>query len=101
MMQSYLDIKGMTCGACVARVTSALQAVPGVQKVAVDLATRRATVEGDPLSVDALCAAVEQAGYAAIDISNESQQILQQRDSPVGPEAGFGSPRSGGGCCCG
>lgn len=99
-MQSYLDIKGMTCGACVARVTSALLAVPGVQKVAVDLATRRASVEGDPLSVVELCAAVEQAGYAAIDTSNEPQRI-QQQDSPVRVEAGCGSPGSGGGCCCG
>ena len=39
-----LDVRGMTCASCVARVEKALAAVPGVTEVAVNLATERARV---------------------------------------------------------
>jgi len=59
-----LDIQGMTCASCVRRVERALSKVPGVLEASVNYATERASVvhEGD---VDALVAAVENAGYAA------------------------------------
>jgi len=59
-----LDIEGMTCASCVARVERALQAVPGVTEARVNYASERATVTGaaDP---EALIAAVSQAGYDA------------------------------------
>jgi len=59
-------ISGMSCASCVARVEKALQAVPGVGKASVNLATETARVESaGPLAFDALRAAVEQAGYEA------------------------------------
>ena len=43
-----LPIEGMTCASCVGRVERALKAVPGVETVAVNLATERATVTASP-----------------------------------------------------
>lgn len=61
-----VKIGGMSCASCVARVEKALQAVPGVGKASVNLATETARVESArPLPFDTLRAAVEKAGYEA------------------------------------
>jgi len=60
-----IDIGGMTCASCVARVEKAIKAVPRVRDASVNLATERAAVQGDGLDVAAIVAAVEQAGYTA------------------------------------
>ncbi len=59
-----LKIEGMRCGHCVASVKQALEAVPGVRTVSVDLDAGSARVEGDA-DPAALVAAVVQAGYRA------------------------------------
>ncbi|MET0962415.1 MAG: cation transporter, partial [Noviherbaspirillum sp.] len=61
-----LDIAGMTCASCVARVEKALAAVPGVSGATVNLATEKAAVTG-PAALEAaqLIAAVKKAGYEA------------------------------------
>ncbi|WP_206996127.1 heavy metal translocating P-type ATPase [Trinickia mobilis] len=65
-LTAELDIGGMTCASCAARVEKALARTPGVTRAAVNLATERATVASDaPLDVDGLVAAVVKAGYAA------------------------------------
>ena len=58
-----LPVEGMTCASCVAHVEKALATVPGVQRVAVNLATESAAVEGSTLDAGALEHAVSQAGY--------------------------------------
>ncbi len=63
-MTTELKITGMTCQHCVGAVTRALQAVPGVNGVRVDLAEGRAWVEGDP-APEALIRAVVNEGYQA------------------------------------
>ncbi|MGE5319392.1 MAG: heavy metal translocating P-type ATPase [Hyphomicrobiaceae bacterium] len=61
-----LDISGMTCASCSARVEKALNKVPGVLDASVNLATERATVKlAQGTSAAALIAAVERAGYGA------------------------------------
>jgi Cu+-exporting ATPase len=60
-----IDIGGMTCASCVARVEKAIKAVPGVREASVNLATERAAVKGQDLDLRAIVAAVEQAGYEA------------------------------------
>ncbi|QCP54635.1 copper-translocating P-type ATPase [Trinickia violacea] len=61
-----LEIGGMTCAMCAARIEKALARTPGVARAAVNLATERATVASDaPLDVDRLVAVVVQAGYEA------------------------------------
>ena len=60
-----LPIEGMTCASCSARVERALQRVPGVQQVSVNLASESAAVElAAPVGAEALAQAVEKAGYA-------------------------------------
>lgn len=62
--QSTYTVVGMTCGHCVAAVTSELGKVPGVEAVRVDLALGRVDVTSDgPLSIDAVRSAVDEAGY--------------------------------------
>lgn len=60
-----LPIEGMTCASCVGRVEKALQAVPGVETVSVNLATERASITTNT-AVDRakLIGAVEHAGYS-------------------------------------
>ena len=58
-----LDVGGMSCASCVARVEEAIRSVPGVRGASVNLATERATVElGDAAPRDVV-EAVSAAGY--------------------------------------
>jgi copper chaperone len=63
-----MNVKGMTCGGCVASVTRVLKAVPGVSDVAVSLTPGTAKVTYDPArtAVPALRTAVEDAGYDVV-----------------------------------
>lgn len=70
-----LQVEGMTCASCVARVEKALLKVPGVAGASVNLATEQATVQAPPAAVPALLAAVEKAGYHA--------QALKADEAPV------------------
>lgn len=60
-------IRGMTCGACVSRITRSLRALDGVAAVRVDLGRETATVRREPARVSeaTLAAAVSRAGYEA------------------------------------
>ncbi|WP_081069619.1 heavy metal translocating P-type ATPase [Burkholderia stagnalis] len=65
-----LDIDGMTCASCVARVEKALANVPGVTRASVNLATERATVETEAgVPASRLADAVKQAGYGATPVA--------------------------------
>lgn len=59
-----LTITGMSCGHCVASAEKALKAVAGVEDVEVTLEPGAAIVTGSA-SVEALVAAVTDAGYEA------------------------------------
>lgn len=65
MQTTELKVTGMMCEACVGHVTRALQGVPGVSDVAVDLQAARATVQHENADTGALLQAVEEEGYAA------------------------------------
>ena len=65
-VRTDIRVDGMTCAACAARVTSALEAVDAVLDARVNFASGRATVLHDGSTDDAvLRGAVEQAGYSA------------------------------------
>lgn len=68
-----LEVQGMTCQSCVARVQAALQSVPGVAKAAVDLEKGRAEVVTKAgANQDAmLVMAVKQVGYDATVTAQE------------------------------
>jgi P-type Cu+ transporter len=78
-----LDLEGMTCASCAARVERGLNELEGVQ-ASVNLATEKAAVRYDEssLSVDALVAAVEAAGYGAspaADAKEEPRDSVRRR----------------------
>jgi copper chaperone CopZ len=62
-MALTLAIDGMHCGACVKRVKTALEKVPGVHVG--DVAIGRAEVDVGDASVADVLAALEKAGYPA------------------------------------
>ena len=72
-----LVIAGMSCGACVRQVTSALDRLRGVVHVNVDLRTNEASVEHLPAFVDAasLIAPIRAAGYAARVLDTDTKLV--------------------------
>jgi Cu+-exporting ATPase len=71
-----LEIEGMTCSSCVARVEKSLTELPGVS-AAVNLATNTARVEyPTAVTTDALLAQVAKIGYCA------HLPLLERRDRP-------------------
>jgi len=68
-----LPITGMTCASCVGRVERALQKVPGVKAVSVNLATEAASLTLErPVATDVLEQAVAQAGY---EVAHEESDL--------------------------
>ena len=69
-MKKTLTIEGMMCQHCVRHVTNALQNVPGVTAVTVDLDKKTAVVEFSEVVADeALISAVTEAGYEVKKLS--------------------------------
>lgn len=68
--QKTVKVAGMTCDHCVAAVTEELTALPGVTAVDVDLVKGgESTVSvssEEPLSVQAISEAVDEAGYDVV-----------------------------------
>lgn len=84
----HLQVEGMSCGSCVKHVTEALQPLPGVSGVEVDLQSGQVRVSGDlPQGSDPLVSALTSAGYPA-KLFTSAASIQQPK-------------KSGGGCCCG
>ncbi len=77
-----LDIAGMHCASCVARVQTALESVAGVRQASVNLAMQEAAVHLDPgKSAVAVVRAVERAGYqASLRREGDSAYRDRQRD---------------------
>lgn len=95
---TVLEVADMTCGSCVAAVTKALQRVPGVHDVQVDLRGGIARVTADRASQQtaAFVAALAEAGYRAGAASGTPAAQERRTDG-----CGHGSPaKSGGGCGC-
>jgi copper chaperone len=90
----------MTCGSCVASVTTALKRVPGVKEVEVDLGRGIALVRGDhtALQVRELVAALGAAGYEA-GASTGAPAALEPPARGCGAQAGVAT-KGRCGCCC-
>lgn len=60
-----LDIEGMTCAACAARIEKGLQRMEGVERATVNLATNSAVVEYKEgiISVEAILEKIKKLGY--------------------------------------
>jgi Cu+-exporting ATPase len=65
MAEVRLDLQGMTCASCAARIEKKLNKLDGVE-ASVNYATEQATVWSEPpVAVETLISAVEAAGYGA------------------------------------
>ncbi len=66
MHTEKFNVTGMTCAACSAHVEKAVAAVEGVSEVTVSLLTNSMSVQYEaPASAQAICQAVQMAGYGA------------------------------------
>ena len=89
MKSEKFQITGMTCAACSAHVEKAAAGVAGVDKVSVSLLMNTMTVEYDtPATPQAICAAVEAAGYGAAAAgqqaagTNNREGALEDKETP-------------------
>lgn len=70
-MKKQINIEGMSCGHCTARVEKSLREVAGVSNVTVSLNQKNAVVELNSDVTDAkLKEAVEDAGYEVTSITS-------------------------------
>jgi len=89
-----LDVQGMTCGACVQRVTTALAPINGVQDVAVDLRAGRVRVTAEAnVAPSQLISALAARRYESVVVTNGAPPG-RATDSPPPAVAPMG------GCCC-
>ena len=69
-MQKIINITGMACAGCASKVKKALEAVPGVKSVNVELAEKRAVVDVEGVADQVLLDAVNAIGkYKAESIA--------------------------------
>ncbi len=62
-----IKVKGMSCGHCAAAVTRALQGLPGVSEVKVDLERGRVTYQSAaPVPLEELARVIKAAGYEMV-----------------------------------
>ena len=68
MRTEILKVTGMSCGSCGTKIADALEAIAGVRKVKVSLATDEVTVQYDErqTSPDQFQSAVDAAGFDVV-----------------------------------
>lgn len=64
-MTATVKISGMSCGHCVMHVKKALASIPGVQA---EVEIGKAVVTGENVNMDAVKAAIEDAGYDVVAV---------------------------------
>ncbi|PTX58921.1 Cu+-exporting ATPase [Melghirimyces profundicolus] len=80
-----LDIHGMTCASCAARIEKALNRMDGVTEARINLATERGSVAYHPESVEleAILQKVQDLGYEAAPREEETA-LTEGRDKEIG-----------------
>jgi Cu+-exporting ATPase len=75
MKHTTLKVQGMRCAGCVNHVEKKLQALPGVSRVSVNLATEQAQVDHDAnqAPITSLVQAVKDAGYEASPAGEDAE----------------------------
>ena len=61
-----IEVAGMTCGHCVSSVEEEISEVGGVEAVSADLESGRVVVTGTDVDMEAIRAAVAEAGYEVV-----------------------------------
>lgn len=90
-MQQKFMVSGMSCAACVGHVEKAVENLPGVEKVEVNLLTNsmQMTYDETKITPDEIINAVTQAGYGASCESNKSaaksgtQKMEDEQDKQI------------------
>ncbi|MBW1858923.1 MAG: copper-translocating P-type ATPase [Deltaproteobacteria bacterium] len=84
--QVTLNVRGMTCAACVRRVEQGLESLGGVHTAAVNFATEKATVMYDRAvtDVETITAKVKDLGYDVVDWEESPGAGLQKTTISVG-----------------
>lgn len=68
-MKKVLLVDGMSCGHCEKAVKSALLELEGINKVEVDLSSKKVEIEGDNLQDNLIKEAIEDAGYDVLEMN--------------------------------
>ena len=89
-----LDIDGMSCGSCVARVRKALERLPGIRVESVRVGRAEIVVD-QSVAESAIRQAIVDAGYALERVGPSGAPA--RNPLPLSPSAGSTSN----GCCCG
>jgi len=81
---TQFEIRGMSCANCSATITEQLEALDGVDDASINFATDGGTVTYDPdaVSLSAICAAIEDAGYTPVreDAGSRGQSTQERQD---------------------
>ncbi len=59
-------VGGMTCNHCKANVENSIKSAPGVEDVAVDLATGKVNITGESIDLDEIKTGIESIGYTVV-----------------------------------
>ncbi|MBI4966037.1 MAG: copper-translocating P-type ATPase [Desulfomonile tiedjei] len=86
LAKDTIQIRGMSCAACVRRVENALGEMQGVENASVNFATEKASVEYDPSVVDiaAIRTAIRGLGYEPVVLPSGSEQGIRKTTISVG-----------------
>lgn len=70
-MTTTYRVPEISCQHCVNAITSEVEQIPGVQRVAVDLGTKQVQVDaGEQVTQAAVIAAINEAGYDDVAVLN-------------------------------
>ena len=81
--RSELQVDGMSCSACAARIQETLDGLDGVEAAVVNFATGRATIVHEPgITDDALASTIEDLGYGVLadDSEVDDADTARERD---------------------
>ncbi|WP_301108508.1 heavy metal translocating P-type ATPase [Sporosarcina sp.] len=85
MEDAHLNIAGMTCAACSARIEKVLSRTPGIQTVNVNLALETANVSYDPAAVELedILQKVKKIGYEATPRTDDTAEHTDHRQREI------------------
>ncbi|MBO8171748.1 MAG: copper-translocating P-type ATPase [Bacillaceae bacterium] len=83
--KAELEIQGMTCAACSARIEKGLNRMAGVSNATVNLATEKGTVEYNPavVSVDDVIRKIKDLGYDARTVSDDNGDQADRKSKEI------------------
>ncbi|MGA1841602.1 MAG: heavy metal translocating P-type ATPase [bacterium] len=81
-----LNIRGMTCAACVRRIEKGLQDLEGVKSASVNFATEKAIVEYDPaiITPDLMIKKIKDTGYEVVSVEKSGEGPIEKTTISVG-----------------